>query len=344
MDFSAPFKNEVFRPIATLLLPGSVALAPYASVLLSVHTGVSGFLESNPGGFYFCFLLLALALGFLLEDAGSRIEALAWDWLIEKETGCHDRDWVSFLKSTPVNGAEPVGHRYLRTLTLRLKFELSIGLALLVGGVGVIWFDALVAHWSHKTLVCVVGTIAIGASYALWESYDTSWVLASVRHILATGRNLKLPKRTEDPEGLARAFKLTLHITAGVALFLGIGLFASAYVRQASLGSGSGVTAGCLLLFFAFVQEATMHWVKTSSAAKSRRRGLSLRLSAAYVLFAAFLVVRSLLTTGSFRWGLITYSVVLSLWLGAIALLLYNPKEVEQKDDEHPEFTNEINV
>lgn len=310
MDFSAPFKNEVFRPIATLLLPGAVALLPYAAVLWYDYPGLRLFLESHPTGYSLVFLLLALALGFILEDVGSRIEGLIWDELIEKETRCQQSDWHLFLLMDPVKDREMVGHRYLRTLTLRLKFELSIGLALLTAWIGVLWLDSIAILFSPPAVLWISSVLGIASGYAIWESYGTSWVLAKIRHLLVTGEELGLQVRTTDPEPWVTRYRRLRLGSMWVTLAWGAVLVLSETARQLSLRSKTGVVVGMLMLCFGIVTHLTGHWLSHSEAAQSRRRGLSLRMSFAYALLGAFLTARGSLVTHHIPYVLIAYAVL----------------------------------
>lgn len=74
--------------------------------------------------------------GLVLEDAGARVESWMDSWR-DKKDHKHLHNWYAYLRTS--FKADPIGRRYLRSLVLRLKFELGISCAMASAGIGLLW-------------------------------------------------------------------------------------------------------------------------------------------------------------------------------------------------------------
>jgi len=175
-NFFSAFTSEVFRPLVTLLIPGAIAMSTWFIALLWRFCTLRELVFSNHAE---SGLVLALAMAFsglVLEDMGARFES----WLDDRRKQhdqSHFENWYAYLRTAFV--AEPIGRRYIRTLVLRLKFELGTAFAMLSAGLGLLWL------W-HLGLGC--GTVLVCellcASFAIWlilESCSTHDTLAKNR-------------------------------------------------------------------------------------------------------------------------------------------------------------------
>jgi hypothetical protein len=181
MDFASTMKSEVFRPIAILIVPGALASFPYFMLATKYFPDLAQYRDGHEVPYYAVSLLLVIAVGLLLEDMGSVIEAEFWDKLLEKEYKLEET-WDKYLALS--FDKEPIGHRYLRTMVLRLKFELGFSIAVLPFLIGLAWLNAAfpVLSWpayGHLALGFVVVAI-----YLLWESFRGARVLAETRRTL----------------------------------------------------------------------------------------------------------------------------------------------------------------
>jgi hypothetical protein len=87
-NFFSAFTSEVFRPIATLLIPGAIAISTWFVGLLWQFKDLRDLVHNNhaEGG-----LVLVLAMtffGLVLEDLGARVES-RWDTRRQKKSGEH---------------------------------------------------------------------------------------------------------------------------------------------------------------------------------------------------------------------------------------------------------------
>jgi hypothetical protein len=299
MDLSDPFKAETLRPLATLFLPGAVAISPYVIVATHYVSAIDDFASANTGIYVVLLALAALSMGFVLEDMGSRVEGLVWDRLVEKETGVHTSDWYAFLNLAPAS--EKIGHRYLRTITLHLKFELAFSLALLLLWFGMLWLDSIVLLWSYDSAVLFSAVILSLASYILWESYSSVWVLARLRHLIVKDVVCEMEGRSEDGEEVRRAYDWMLLI--GVAL---AAVWSTLLVTHAiSEEHRGGLFLGFLIAAFSATQLLALWWLRTEKEAVGRRRGIALRFALAFSLLAALVQLRRM--TADFPLGATTF-------------------------------------
>jgi hypothetical protein len=120
-------------------------------------------------------LLVIVTCGLITEDVGSRIESLL-DRRLAKIPGFerHREDWFDYLRLA--FKVEPVGHRYLRTLVLRLKFELGMAVASLPCAVGAFWLNCSVP-WRTG-----IFALAVGAGlYFFAEAKSSNRALSELR-------------------------------------------------------------------------------------------------------------------------------------------------------------------
>ena len=293
MDVPSTFKSEVFRPLATTFIPGATAIAPYALLVLHYNPALTSFADRFPTLYATILVLAAIAAGMLLEDAGGIIEVSVWDGLIEQETGCHWAEWTAFLRMAPKRDEESVGHRYLRTLTLRLKFELSFGLALMLLWFGLLWLDAVRALWTEDS-VLLLSLILLGTTaYSLWESYKTAWVLSQVRHVLVNKDEPKLQERPEETWKYRHLFNWFLLFAAILFGVTGIVIGALHLWPESPLEHRGGLVSAGMLILYAVAMLLGWRWLCRAEA-RGRRRGMALRLSLACALLSWFAVLRTI--------------------------------------------------
>lgn len=119
----AAFNADFFRALATLIIPGSIALSSWTVDLVLRFERLKTLVSNNHIETAFVLFLLMVIVGMVIEDIGSRIEK-QMDTIADNATnGQHTKNWYSYLKTTFV--CEAIGRRYSRTLVTRLKFELG---------------------------------------------------------------------------------------------------------------------------------------------------------------------------------------------------------------------------
>lgn len=187
MDPFAAFKNEVFRPIACLVLPGLLAICPFVVLLGRNDADVANYFEHQTLISYLFLLGAGTIFGMLLENVGASIER-GIDRCLENEylTG-HDKVWEEYLSA---DGTATNGRRYLGTLVTRLKFINSLmpSYALFVLGVFVL------ISKDHALILGVV--VMSGISGLLWlfrVSIELSEAASNTRQRILVGINKAVP-------------------------------------------------------------------------------------------------------------------------------------------------------
>jgi hypothetical protein len=177
-NFFSAFTSEVFRPLVTLLIPGAIAISTWFVGLLWHFHDLQILVHHNHTDAALVLLLAMTFAGLVLEDMGARVET-RWDRRKDKQDGKHVDNWYAYLRTA--FKADPIGRRYIRTLVLRLKFELGITLAMLSAGGGILWLWCMGLSWR----VAIVSEIlcVLFAALGLCEGCCTHDTLARNREI-----------------------------------------------------------------------------------------------------------------------------------------------------------------
>lgn len=186
MDVMAAFKNEVFRPVATVVIPGSIAVAPYTLIFIHFHPEVLLLMERYSGFLLTIFLSIIVATGLILENMGSRMESV-WDRCLESRTKTHFSEWNEYLSLETQD--EIVGQRYLRGIVTRIKFELAFAPALMVSALGLILANTMLAYWRWGPLAMVCLFLIAVAGYLWFESWSSAKVAADARRAVILARS-----------------------------------------------------------------------------------------------------------------------------------------------------------
>ena len=122
MDLASSFKSEVVRPVVTLVVPGATALTPFFVQARRLLPGFRWYLENHRTVGFLVAALAVLAAGLILESVGALWESKVIDPRMFKRYPAYYTDWYNYLR-LPFQ-PEPVGQRYLLTVTLHLKLNL----------------------------------------------------------------------------------------------------------------------------------------------------------------------------------------------------------------------------
>lgn len=182
MDFISAFKSELFRPLATLVVPGGIAVGPYVLVAGYYFPGVAAFWKEHPSASVAILVICIIAVGLIVEDLGAYIERDFWDSKLARENEDHSDHWEQYLKLN-LND-EIVGQRYLRTLLTRMKFELAMVPAFFFFWCGLLWLNRLYGLWRPSRFALLSGVLLILAIYLLLESYRSASVMSQTRTLI----------------------------------------------------------------------------------------------------------------------------------------------------------------
>ena len=188
MDIMSTLRADVFRSVVTIIIPGATAVSPFLAVAAHRFPQLGIWVEQNAGVSGIVLLLVAVAAGPVLEELGAVIESEVWDRCLNRKNAQHLREWREYLRLA--FEVEPVGHEYLRTLTLGLKFELNSGVSVFFSLLGIVWFNRLSGLFSRGEMYGIGASMLVLMFYLLWESKDSCKCLARVRHELLKGVNV----------------------------------------------------------------------------------------------------------------------------------------------------------
>jgi len=176
-NFFSAFTSEVFRPIATLLIPGAIGISTWLVALLWCFNNLKRLVASNHTESSLLILLAMIFAGMVFEDMGSRYEASLDNHTDRRTNNLHSSQWFDYLRTA--FRADPIGRRYLRSLVLRLKFELGVAFSMVSAALGLIWLVALGLSCKAAMvtgLVCLLFMV-----WGLVEARGTHRVIASIR-------------------------------------------------------------------------------------------------------------------------------------------------------------------
>jgi hypothetical protein len=130
----AAFTAEVYRILATQVVPGAIAISTWLIVLANWSADFRDFIEHHSPESSVCIALVSIFAGLVCEDFGSRIELNHYERCYRQEQPLRDQEWNDYLRTA--FKTEPIGQQYLRTLVLRLKFEANTTLGLISAALG----------------------------------------------------------------------------------------------------------------------------------------------------------------------------------------------------------------
>jgi hypothetical protein len=200
MNFFAAFQSEVFRPLVTLIIPGALGISSWLTALCWKYPKLGPLMVAQKAETYLVLFLAITAVGIIIEDCGAKIE-IYWDTRANDKTpkDKFDKDWYAYLRTAFV--ADPIGRGYVRTLVLRLKFQLGILLSSVLAICGVVWLPFLGLHWFNAIVL-----ILIGVSLAAWHykaASDVHGTLATLRAELLKEIRIIGPEQ-KDPRKSSR--------------------------------------------------------------------------------------------------------------------------------------------
>jgi hypothetical protein len=182
VDFTSVLKNELFRPVTTLIIPGAIALGPWILVIRSYYPVVHTFWTNHPDAFVAIISICVISAGLVLDNVGAAIEYYAWDAILKHRQSGHWDRWEAYLKLKISD--EYVGQRYLRNTLVRMKFELAMIPALTSFGIGLAWSDCRYHLWSTPSFTWIAILIGMAAGFFAWESFQSAKILANTRRLL----------------------------------------------------------------------------------------------------------------------------------------------------------------
>lgn len=194
------------RIFIQLFLPGLIATAPFIWAFHITHRDLPNgevvpFLRGNKEVALVLVFAIAIIAGLVIEDLASRIETAVLDELNRKQVDLNlVHIWRAYLKTT-TNTTTPLAviPGYNSALVVRLKFELSMALALLFtcSGLLLLLFGGRL-HTTPLTIVFIFVALLLSICYLAWEARDSTRVLHRNR-VLILEANGALPSDYSRP-------------------------------------------------------------------------------------------------------------------------------------------------
>lgn len=205
MDPFSAFKNEVFRPIAAVVLPGVLAVAPFIVVACNSMADLRKFYELQPAWFLAGVIGFGTIVGMLIEDVGTSIER-GIDRCIDLEyLHGHAKVWMLYLSDGSV---DTNGRRFLGTVVTRMKFINSLMPALVIFSAGVIILHLQVGVWRQSSVCLFCFFMILLLSWMFRTSTEMSEVASNTRYCL-----LKEDKRPEEYDSEASPVRRIRHFS-----------------------------------------------------------------------------------------------------------------------------------
>lgn len=186
MDKLTSLNLTLDRVIIQLVIPGLVAFLPWFIFFINHHVSLNNYLSQNAPITITTVTVVSLIVGLFLENFGGRIEILWFDRMNLKSDPEYKIIWDKYLVLDYQN-SEPVGQRYLRNILLRMKFELSLGIAILfmIIGLFVLQNDTVIIESTFWRRVILYLLPFLTSLYLLCvEARSSSKVLARTRKLL----------------------------------------------------------------------------------------------------------------------------------------------------------------
>lgn len=195
MDKLSSLNLSFDKILIQVVIPGLIAIFPYFLLYLHFHPLAKEYLYKNQSITLTTVTFLSLIAGMLIENFGGIFEVAYLDKKVAKKHPDFNlpETWDKFLEIS-YKANEPIGHRYLRNILLRMKFEISTGIALIIMFVGLNILDIVKTIIINKYLAIIILSIiplSLAAYLLLYEASQSSIILAKTRKILVDKYNKK---------------------------------------------------------------------------------------------------------------------------------------------------------
>lgn len=171
--------------VIQLLIPGALALLPWAWALYIQHGAVAQFMLQHTGLAAVALFLASVAMGMVLVNLGSRVELHIYDADngLTFSPAVVERVWQTYLEQRVPKDDTLVAQHYLSTILLRMRFELSMAFALLSVAAGVQWLDGIKPFIRPGGFLFYASVLAPigGAVYFFIEGASSSEILHNTR-------------------------------------------------------------------------------------------------------------------------------------------------------------------
>jgi hypothetical protein len=127
---------DVNRIVLGLFIPGVFATAPFMLVFFEFFPDAQLYLYNTEFLLTLFVLCVSITTGFVIEDIASHIELKVYDEINKCKYPKHMEEWDKYLSLKIPRDTELIAQRYLRTILVRMKFELSMAISLIIAFIG----------------------------------------------------------------------------------------------------------------------------------------------------------------------------------------------------------------
>jgi hypothetical protein len=185
MDKLTSLNLSFDKIVISVLIPGIIAIFPFFLLYLHFHPSAKDYFYLNQSITITTVTFISLIAGMILDNIGGRFEVGILDVRIKRKISDFDETWNKFLQLSYKD--EPVGQRYLRNILLRMKFEISTGVALIPMTIGLLILNHFKPIFSSCiwTYLLLFTTPLLFSCYLLFiEAPSSAVILARTRKLL----------------------------------------------------------------------------------------------------------------------------------------------------------------
>jgi len=176
MDLTTSLKNEIFRPMTCIVIPGTFSIGPIFFVATYYFDDLPMYFVKYQTITTILAFFIVTPAGFILEDIGSDIEDII-DLVLNKLDKNRANNWDHYFK-LKIND-EYIGQRYLRTIHIRYKFELSMIPALILFWINLRWVNCLYRLWQEGPFFWITISIGLVVTYLVYQAINSAQVLGT---------------------------------------------------------------------------------------------------------------------------------------------------------------------
>ena len=183
METLKGLKLDVNRIILELFIPGIFSVLPLFFLFINKFPAAREYFSQSEGMASLTLFIISLTAGLILEDLGSLFEAHVLDTVNLKKYPNHFKEWEEYLELNIPKESELVAQRYLRTILLRMKFEMSFAFSLIIMIVGltILQVEIRFCESSCSFLIWGIALPFIITIFLLGESKSSSVLLIKTR-------------------------------------------------------------------------------------------------------------------------------------------------------------------
>lgn len=178
-------KFDVNRFIIGIFIPGIFATTPFMLVFFEFFPDAQLYILNSDGLLTLFIFCISITAGLIIEDIASQIELKVYDNINICEYPEHKEEWDKYLSLDIPTNTDLIAQRYLRNILIRMKFELSMAVALIIAFIGLYQLNDLTSFTENITnlnIYLVIYFLLI--LFFFYESFQGSRLLIEKRKLI----------------------------------------------------------------------------------------------------------------------------------------------------------------